>query len=235
MQRAIGSIDAIKVVSFDLDDTFWDCAPAIANAEQALFDWHAENTPRITAAHDPQSLLQFRVMAREQHPELAGCVTAMRMQGLRSLLLQFDYPESMATEAFDKFYRARSEVVIYPGVIELLQRLSERYSLAAITNGNADLAYIGIDRFFNKIYAADLELKAKPHADMFKRCREHFGVAAHQVLHIGDNPVTDVGGALAAGLQAVWFNQHKDEWPNGKAEAHFEVQSITQMNALLSL
>jgi len=233
MPRTTLSTDAIRVVSFDLDDTFWDCAPAIERAEDVLFDWYAQHTPRITDAHDQQSLLQFRLKVRAQHPELSGCVTAMRLQGLRTLFSQFGYPELLAEEAFAVFYRARSEVDIYPGVIELLEALTERYAVAAITNGNADLEHIGIAQYFDKVYAADLQLKAKPHQDMFHRCLEHFGVDGHQMLHIGDNPVADVEGGLAAGVKTLWFNQHGHDWTSNAGTPHFEVESIAQIEALL--
>lgn len=229
MPRALSDRDAIRVVSFDLDDTFWDCAPAIANAEQALFEWHLANTPRITDAHDAESLLQFRIGIREQYPELAGCVTAIRLQGLRSLLEQFGYSHTLAEPAFEVFYRARSEVVIYPQVMELLHDLSGRFKVAAITNGNADLEYIGIAHLFDKILSANLQLKAKPHSDMFQRCIDHFDVQADQVLHIGDNPVTDIVGGIDAGVQTLWFNQYEAVWPANLPEPHFQAGSIEQI------
>ncbi|MFK7995291.1 MAG: HAD family hydrolase [Granulosicoccus sp.] len=234
MLNAPDCINTLRVISFDLDDTFWDCAPAIANAEQALFDWHVKHTPRITSAHNPASLAQFRSRVREQNPHLGGCVTAMRLHGLRILLDQFDYPQSLADEAFDVFYRARSEVVIYPRVIELLQSLKERYSLAAITNGNADLEHIGIAQYFDQVYAADLTLKAKPHSDMFHRCLEHFGVTGNQMLHIGDNPVADIAGGLAAGVRTLWFNQHGVDWSEQASAPHYEARSIAEIQKLLS-
>lgn len=231
MNRAVASSDALKVISFDLDDTFWDCAPAINNAEQALLEWHRVHTPRITAAHDADSLLAFRSKLRERYPELAGCVTAVRLQGLRDLLSDFDYSQSLAEEAFDIFYQVRSEVVLYPQVLELLEFLAQRFKLAAITNGNADLKQIGIESYFDGIFAANLELKAKPHADMFDRCRDHFDVQSHQILHIGDNPVTDVVGGLNAGVQTLWFNQHALDWPGEQPGPHFEARSISQVLA----
>lgn len=43
---------------------------------------------------------------------------------------------------------------------------------------------------------------AKPHPRMFEEACATLGVAAAQVVHIGDNPAADVAGARAAGLQA---------------------------------
>jgi len=232
--RASASLDHVQVVSFDLDDTFWDCAPAIANAERALYEWHAANTPRIADAHTPSSLLDFRAEIRRKYPELNGCVTATRLQGLRDLLKAFGYPEQLANEAFAEFYRVRSQVDLYPDVRELLEHLRQRYRLAAITNGNADLESIGLAPYFDCVLAANLELKAKPHADMFDRCREHFGVQGGQIVHVGDNPVADVLGGLEAGVQTVWFNQHELQWPGPGPGAHFEARSIRQIMELFS-
>lgn len=226
-------LQAIQVLSFDLDDTFWDCAPAIANAERALYAWFEKVTPKIAKAHSPASLERFRAEVRIRHVALQGCVTAMRRQGLKELLLQYDYPEVLVDEAFDVFYRARSEVELYPLVHELLQGVQDRFQIAAITNGNASLDQIGISGYFDKVFAADLELKAKPHSDMFDRCCSHFGVSGHQVLHIGDNPVTDVQGGLNAGLQTLWFNQAGEPWPYDPPEPQFRVCSIRELLDLL--
>ncbi len=227
-------LSVIKVLSFDLDDTFWDCAPAIDNAERALYAWFEQVTPKIASAHSPASLEQFRAEVRVRHVALQGCVTAMRRQGLKELLVHYDYPEEWVDEAFDVFYRARSEVQLYPLVHDLLQMTKERFQVAAITNGNASLEQIGISGYFDKVYAADLELKAKPHSDMFDRCCSHFGVSAHQVLHIGDNAVTDVQGGLQAGMQTLWFNQAGEPWPHTPPGPHFEARNIDELLKLLS-
>jgi len=41
----------IKVLSFDLDDTLWDCPPAIERAEIALFNWFERHAPEVVAEH----------------------------------------------------------------------------------------------------------------------------------------------------------------------------------------
>ena len=230
MPSAITCPDAIRVVSFDLDDTLWDCSPALAHAERTLFRWLRVHTPRIVAAHDAASLVDYRVQMRQQHPELQGCVTASRLQGLRALLAQFDYPETLAEEAFEVFYQARSQVIIYPGVLELLQLLSGRMTIVAITNGNADMERIGLAEYFDTIFAADLELLAKPNVDMFERCLKKFDITKDQMLHIGDNPYTDIGGAHAAGVQSLWFNQYDLDWPHDTVAPHFEVRSIAELS-----
>lgn len=223
----------IKAVTFDLDDTLWDCAPAIEAAERALYGWHQAVTPRVTEAHTEQSLQRYRNDIRAKHPELAGCVTATRMASLRALLLEFDYPESLAEEGFTVFYKARSEVELYDGAIEMLSSLRQNYRLAAITNGNADLQAIGISDYFDFIYAADLTLPPKPATAMFERCMKDLDLPSHALLHVGDNPVTDIGGGHNANVQTLWFNQYNEPWPEHLKAPHFEVGELSDIVALL--
>jgi putative hydrolase of the HAD superfamily len=232
--RAGAAIRNVKVVSFDLDDTFWDCAPAIIRAEQVLYEWLQVVTPRITAIHDQQSLIDYRTRFRNAHPQYEGCVTTMRVRGLQALLSEFGYDESLCEEGFAQFLKARSQVQLYPGVVDLLTAVSERYQIAAITNGNADLTAVGIDRFFNRIYAADMELKAKPAVDMFDQCCDHFDIAPENMLHIGDNRLSDIKGALNAGAQSLWFNQHRLHWPQDEDPPHFQACSIAEIRSLLT-
>jgi len=234
MSRTIQPLEQIRAISFDLDDTLWHCAPAIRSAERALYEWHTRRTPRLARAHTPETLMQFRAHFRSNHPELQGCVTAMRLAGLRSILLQFGYPEALADEGFSVFYRARSEVQIYDGALEMLDTLSRHYQLAAITNGNADLDYIGIARYFDEIYAADLHMPPKPDPHMFDQCLAAFELPRNQLLHIGDNPIADISGGHNAGVQTLWFNQFHEPWPEHLRRAHYEVQDLAGIVSLLS-
>jgi len=226
------SLSQIQAISFDLDDTLWDCAPAIANAEKALFEWHTRVTPVITQRHTPTTLLEYRNEFRQAHPELQGCVTAMRLAGLRNLLTTFGYPEHFAEQGFEVFYAARSEVSLYPGAEDMLSTLARSFRLAAITNGNADLHSIGISIYFERIYAATLALKEKPAPDMFHQCLSEMNIPANDLLHIGDNPVTDISGAKAAGVQTLWFNQYNEAWPSHLDPPDFEVNTLSDVLAL---
>ncbi|MBX2879195.1 MAG: HAD-IA family hydrolase [Granulosicoccus sp.] len=233
-ERAIGKREEIAVVSFDLDDTFWDCKPALLMAEEHLYGWLEKNTPRVTTALDREALLSFRTEFREAHPELTGCVTAMRLQGLRELMRTYRYSESLADEAFKMFHLARNQVTVYQGVEAMLKAVSNRYRVAAITNGNADLNLIGLDQYFNRIYTADLTLKAKPAPDMFDQCCAHFDVDPSQMLHVGDSPAADVKGALEAGAQSLWFNQFGQSWPHPMDPPHYEARSIQEIKSFLT-
>ena len=223
----------IRALSFDLDDTLWDCAPAIRHAEATLHGWFARETPRIAERHDGESLAAHRAGVLAAHPELAGDVTASRRKAIERLLVEHGYPADLVDPAFDAFRRARSEVVLYDGVTELLAALGARYRLAAITNGNADLERIGLAGHFELILAASVDIPPKPAPDMFRACLERFGIEAHELLHIGDNALTDVGGAQRAGARALWFNGRGERWPEALPPPDLEAGSIAELGARL--
>lgn len=233
VQVADASVETVQAVSFDLDDTLWHCAPAIARADAALFQWFQAYTPRIVSAHTPDSILHYQAGVRQNYPELRRCVSSLRLAGLRDLLVEFGYPATMAEEAFDVFYRARSEVELYEDALDVLAGLKSRYRLAAITNGNADLDLIGIAPYFDVILAANMTSAPKPEPDMFHACLNFLELPSQALLHVGDNPVTDVLGARNAGVQSLWFNQYNDQWPDHLPLPHFQVQTLSDISALL--
>ena len=227
-------LDDIRAVSFDLDDTFWDCAPAIRHAELTTYAWLERHAPRITSRYTESALAEQRMAFYAERPALRGDVTAMRKASFADLFKRLHYPESLADEAFAVFYRARSEVTLYTGVHELLTALGARYRVAAITNGNADLGLIGIDHYFHSIHHATLTQPAKPAPAMFEACLARFDLAAPALLHVGDNPETDVGGAHNAGVHACWYNPTTLAWPESQAAPRLTVHSLDELRRLLA-
>lgn len=237
-------LSAIKAISFDLDDTFWDCAPVIVRAEDTLYSWLSERYPAVTKKHARESMPQMRANMYETHPHLSTDVSMMRKAFLQQLLADYDDNEQRAEEAFAIFYQARSEVILYEGTHELLTSLKPGFKLAAITNGNADLNMIGLADYFEDIQCATLTNPPKPASDMFDSCCVNLGINNAELLHVGDNPQTDVIGGFLAGAQTVWFNQTGEPWPEallnpqlsqrGFKGPDFEVSNLPELQKLLT-
>jgi len=228
-------IAAIKAVSFDLDDTFWDCDPVIVKAEQTLSAWLEDNYPASLQGHSSDSLREMRASVIELNPHLVCDVTEIRKAILKELMKNENDPHHASERAFDVFYRARSEVTLYTGTHELLESLNGRYKLAAITNGNADLDIIGLSHFFDDVQRAELNNAPKPQTAMFDRCCSNLQIDASELMHVGDNPQTDVQGAHNAGAVSVWFNQHGMEWPENLRAADIEVRTLSELQQLLAV
>jgi HAD superfamily hydrolase (TIGR01549 family) len=201
------------VLSFDLDDTLWPVQPVMLAAEAAMLAWLQEQHPLVMHGQDRESLRAMRVRIATQFPDRSHDMTFLRHRALAEMFAAAGYPASHADEAFEVFYAARNRVQLYEEVEDSLERLSKRYRLFALSNGNADLERCGIAHWFEGHVTAISAGAAKPDIRIFARLFDAAGVQAGQVLHIGDDPHLDVIGATNAGMQAAWLNRDGKSWP----------------------
>ena len=206
-------MNAARVLSIDLDDTLWPVGPVIAAAETAMLAWLRERHPRTVEGHTLESMRALRSGVADRYPERRHDLTFLRHRSLTELFGASGSGESRADEALEVFLEQRNCVQLYDDVRPALTRLHSRYRLFALSNGNADLERCGIAEFFDGHVTAISAGAAKPDARIFASLIEKAGVPPHQVLHIGDDPWTDVVGATQAGMQAAWLNRDAREWP----------------------
>jgi HAD superfamily hydrolase (TIGR01549 family) len=217
------------VLSFDLDDTLWPVGPVIAAAESELLVWLRAHHPVTLSGHDVESLRALRAGVAERFPDRAHDMTFLRQRALKDLFRAAGHAESLADEAFEVFFAARNRVEFYDDVLPSLIRLRSRYRLFALSNGNADLQRCGIADLFAGHVTASAAGAAKPDARIFARLADVAGVEAHRVLHIGDDPWTDVAGAMQAGMQAVWLNRDAREWPKELAAPPRTISTLAEI------
>lgn len=206
----------------------------IHKAESVLYDWFETHTPEVVQLHERNTIVRRRAEVIESNPEIACDMTLLRHKMIEVCLVDAGYPASKADEAFDVFYQARSDVTLYAGTHRVLESLGQRFKLAVITNGNADLSLIGLADKFQHIQRASIDNLPKPHPQMFETCLQAFDVLPDQVAHVGDNPETDVGGGHKVGMRTVWFNQTNATWPDTlppdtSFEADAEVASLQEL------
>jgi putative hydrolase of the HAD superfamily len=138
-------------------------------------------------------------------------------------------------QAFEVFLAARNEVEIFADVAPGLARLQQRYALASLSNGNADLARIGLGHLFVVSLNARQIGAAKPQRRCFERLAQELALAAEQIAYVGDDPELDVAAARAAGCRTVWMNRCALPWPAGMAPADLVVGDCVELaNALVS-
>jgi FMN hydrolase / 5-amino-6-(5-phospho-D-ribitylamino)uracil phosphatase len=214
MPSKLPDIPGLSVLSLDLDDTLWDIAPVIAGAERALGDWLRRHCPRVPARWSPHRLRELRDGLSDAHPEQAHDLTWLRLRTLELALEDCGYSPSLAGDAFTVFLDARHQVTLHADVVPALEALQRRYTLVALTNGNADLVRIGLDRYFSHSLTARDVGAAKPDARMFDAVAEATGVAPERTLHVGDDPLRDVVGAARVGMRTGWLNRRSEAWPS---------------------
>lgn len=223
---------AINLITFDLDDTLWECQSVIAAAEEVFYGWLEQNYPRITDKLEPEALINHRRSFFKTCTELSHDMTSMRKKWLAGLAKEFDYPDHLVDPAFRIFWEHRNAVTLFDDASELLPPLKERYTVGAITNGNADVHYIGVGHLFDFVVSAAEAGAAKPSPIIFNQALEHAGVRAAAAVHVGDDPISDVRGANKAGMRTVWFNPGRLPWPSGpKPDA--EIATLPELTSVL--
>ena len=97
-----------------------------------------------------------------------------------------------------------------PGMLELVRGLRARgVKLGVISNSEGKVAELagelGIRDQFDAIADSRLVGFEKPSPRIFSWAAERLGTAPERIIHVGDSWAADVQGALAAGLQPIWF------------------------------
>ena len=207
----------IRAISLDLDDTLWPIEPVILRAEQRLDEWMKKNCPAVAAQFSIAQMRALRERISVEHPHLSHDFTAQRMLSLRAALTPHGYGDAHVEEAFDEYFAARNEVECYPDALPALERLAARFPLVSLSNGNADLERIGIARFFRFSISSRNFGKAKPAAEIFHAACAGLDLPPGEVLHVGDDPLTDVVGASQAGMRSAWLNRRGEAWTHAVA------------------
>jgi len=222
-----------RLITLDLDDTLWPCAPIIRSAEEGLFDWLRQHAPRLADRHDIASMQRHRQAIMAESPEIAHDLGLVRRRSLSELLAAHDYATGLADEAMDVFLTYRNRVTPYPEVRPALEQLAERYCLASITNGNADVESTPLRGIFHHNLTAAQAGAAKPDPAIFTQALTLAACAPHQCLHLGDDPWTDVQAARDAGLVEVWINRSGRAWPDELTPPSLTVTNLDQFVAWL--
>ncbi len=227
---------AIKVITFDLDNTLWDVKPTLIKAEKAQNQWLEQYRPLLTENFSTEDIRNHRLAFWKQNKHLAHQISELRTQSILYLLLQCGYSNaeasSGATEAFAAFLEVRQQVEPYPEAMEVLAQLAKSYRLGALTNGNADIFKIDLGRHFEFAYTAEQVNASKPQPGMFHAAMQRTGVSATSVIHVGDDPEHDIGGAQQAGVFSVWMNTSGSPWSHG-VPAHAEIANLKELPAAI--
>jgi len=130
------------------------------------------------------------------------------------------------------------KVCLLPDVEHTLKRLSRQCRLLILTNGihamqKQRLKNSGLEPLFVGLVSSDRFGVAKPDRRIFEHALEQLGSPPrHQVLMIGDNLRTDIGGAQQAGLASCWIHPAASTPPAGPVQP---THRITRMKQLLPI
>jgi putative hydrolase of the HAD superfamily len=223
---------AVRAICFDLDNTLWEIDPVLARAERILYEWLGLRYPKIPERFPPERMLAARLALLAENPHRAHDLTWLRREALARAAEEAGYERQIAHDAFAAWHAARNAVEPFGEVIPALASLRPRFRLATLTNGNADLAAIGLSHHFEvNLNAAALGC-AKPDPRAYLRLSEALKLKPAEILFVGDEPRADIEGPRDVGMQTVWVNRTRAEWPAGLPAAD---ASVTDLAGLVTL
>ena len=224
----------VRLVTFDLDNTLWNIDGVIERAESKTSEWLAERAPEY-ARLTPEERQRILTTVAKANPKTLHDLSLLRQLVLRESLEVCGYgaveATALAAGAFAEFLDWRHRVEFFGGVLDVLRELSATYTLAVLTNGNADFRRLGLERFFSFGYCAADVAAPKPNPAMFDRAIARAGVAAHEAVHVGDHAVNDVQGGSDAGMATIWVNLAKS---SQQVPATATVTSLDDLPATIS-
>lgn len=228
----------VRAVTFDLDFTLWDLTGVLHHAESVCQGFLEQRYPAVASRFDIEGLQALRSEIAEREPGIAHDVTALRRAAFREAGTRAGCVgtelETLVEEAFEVFLDARHAVRIYDDAVPLLQALQGRVRIGALTNGNAEVRRLALGRYFDFALSAVELGAAKPSHLVFQTAANRAGVPAGEIVHVGDDVHSDVSGAAAFGMQAVWLNRDGAGWPTDVAPAaHHEVHSLAELQGML--
>lgn len=212
-------MDPVRVVTIDLDNTLWDVGEVMRRAEQQMRSWLDVEAPEYSEQFDQAAILLLRKQIVAADPALRHDLSALREEVLFQAISHCGYAPAaarvLAKNAFLRFFEARHDVVYFNGALEVLETLAAHYQLGALTNGNANVEKLGLDRYFSFAFSsADLGA-SKPAPEMFRAALDHCGAQPRQGIHIGDHLIDDIQGAAAVGMHTIWVNHNAETLPAG--------------------
>ncbi|HEY6123171.1 MAG TPA: HAD family hydrolase [Steroidobacteraceae bacterium] len=227
-------IGAIRAICFDLDNTLWEVEPVLKRAERILADWLERRYPLIPQRFSSAAVLEMRAALLAEQPHQAHDLSFLRRETLARCAAEVGYKRDMAHEAFAHWLAARNQVEPYAEVIAALETLKARYRLATLSNGNADLAVIGLAHHFEVTLSAGALGCAKPDPRTYAALADALTLKPAEILFVGDEPHADVVGPRAAGMQTVWVNRGGVVWDDALPAPDASVTDLAGLQALLS-
>ncbi len=228
----------VRAICFDLDNTLWEIGPVLTRAESILADWLRSRYPRIGERFSTAAMMLAREALSHEQPHRAHDFTYLRREALARLAIDAGYDPadaaSVAHEAFAIWHAARNQCSPYHDVVPALEMLKARFRLATLSNGNADLACIGLAHHFEvRLHAAELGY-AKPDPRAYIALADALTLEPGEILFVGDEPHADVIGPKAAGMRTVWINRTRATWPEELIGADASVADLSELAFMLT-
>ncbi len=217
----------VTLLSLDLDDTLLD---SDGLAEMRMRTALAE-AARLLGEIDPERAERAYQVGITVDPVSVGRMPAF----LHVLGVSNDSPEGVAIRA--EYNRVLIDALEWiEGARDVILRLRERFTLAVVTNGPPEMQWpkvrkFGIESLVDYVVVSGDVGHRKPDPRIFEHLFREAGIGALHAAHVGDSIHSDIAGARAAGMTAIWYPPKKR--PHDEVGEHLPDAIIDRLAELL--
>ena len=226
-----------KSIFFDLDHTLWDFE---SNSRETLTELHGQYRLEDHGMDLPRFLSTFKkINTGLWNLYDTGQIKqdVIRLQRFHRVFQEFNVNEYDLSVQFSIDYVGQSpkKKNLLPHAKEVLDYLKPNYPLHIITNGFSEiqstkLSSSEILHYFQSIVTSELAGHKKPSKEIFEYALQQNNLQPHQVIMVGDNLITDMGGAKNALLDTIYFNPEKIQHTE---QITHEITSLAELFTLL--
>jgi YjjG family noncanonical pyrimidine nucleotidase len=227
-----------KCIFFDLDHTLWDYE---TNSDETLSElFLAYQLPEIGISDCSSFQKQFKKVNLELWDLYdRGIIDSqvIRQERFKKILHHFSIADEKLCSDLSIEYlnTCPKKATLIPHAIQTLEYLTSKYAMTVVTNGfeeiqNIKLTSGNLHRFFDHIITSQKAGHKKPSREIFEYAMHVNGVKADEVIMIGDNLITDIGGAMGASIDAVFFNP---EGIKHDVSVKHDIRSLAELQIIL--
>ena len=206
------SLKHIECVAFDCDGVMFDTA----QANRFYYSSVLEHFGRPALSEE-----QFRYV----HMHTVHESMAYLFPDENTLAAAHEFRKTM------DYRKYLSYLTVEPRLVSLLEKLRPRIKTAVATNRTDTmeqlLAQFELDGYFDLIVTSSDVRQPKPHPDVLIKILDHFSLAPHQVIYIGDSQVDELA-ANAADMPLVAYR-------NRELDAQYHIDSLGEVVEILGL
>jgi putative hydrolase of the HAD superfamily len=225
-------------IFFDLDHTIWDFDK---NAEETLHELYGKHKLSEIGLHSADLFIE--TYTRNNHLLWAqyhiGEISKdeLREARFKKTFIELGVPPDLLPNDFEDEYVkiGPTKTNLFPHAHETLAYLKGKYTLHLISNGFKESTETKINntdiiKYFDQVIISEVVGVNKPDKAIFEYALRVAGATKDESLMIGDSIEADIRGALAFGMDAIYFNPFNLEKP---ADVPAQITHLKELTLLL--
>lgn len=226
-----------RCILFDLDHTLWDFETNSHATLQELYHHHklGDRVASFTVFY--QTFVEINTKLWELYDQGKINREKIRFERFHGILAKLGVDDLPLSLQLSDEYVAQSpkKSGLIPNAKEVLDYLHPRYPMTIVTNGFEEIQYTklessGLTPYFKNVVTSARAGYKKPSKEIFEFALTEGGFQSHEAVMIGDNLLTDIGGAHNASVDTVFFNPGK---VNHEEKPRYEIHDLKQLMDIL--